>query len=152
MLRDLSVNQLIMETAGNDVFDLASLTANEFDVPATLVPERETELHGLLQFLREKLQLEKLPDVSGKIHRVEEKFNDVFQLVRPHLHQELRRYIVLRMLKKDLKDIVFGFGPLQDLLRTHHQRNYGGQERPDICRAERRDRKIGPSVHFRQSD
>ncbi len=117
-LRDLSVNQLIMETADDDVFDLAALTANEFDVPATLVPERETELHGLLQFLREKLQLEKLADVSGKIHRVEERFNDVFQLVRPHLHQELRRYIVLRMLKKDLKDIVFGFGPLQDLLRA----------------------------------
>jgi len=115
---DHLINQLIMETGEDQVFDLAVLTSNEFDVPATLVPERETELHGLLQFAREKLELDGLPDVSLKIHRVEEKFPDVFQHLRPHLHYELRKYIVLRMLKKDLKDIAFGFGPLQDLLRA----------------------------------
>jgi Flp pilus assembly CpaF family ATPase len=117
-LRDHAINQLIMETGDEEIFDLAVLTTNEFDVPATLVPERETELHSLLQFAREKLKLEGLPDISSKIHCVEEKFNDVFHLLRPHLHQELRKYIVLRTLKKDLKDIVFGFGPLQDLLRA----------------------------------
>ena len=42
----------------------------------------------------------------------------MFPLVRPHLHQELRRYLILRTLKKDLKDTVFGFGPLQDLIRA----------------------------------
>ncbi len=117
-MRDHLVNQLIMETDEDQVFDLAQLTSNEFDVPATLVPERETELHGLLQFLREKLRLEKLPDITSKIHCVEEQFDGVFHLVRPHLHGELRKYLILRMLKKDLKDIVFGFGPLQDLLRA----------------------------------
>lgn len=117
-LRDQAINQLIMETGDDEVFDLATLTSNEFDVPATLVPERETELHSLLQFTREKLELENEPDISSKIHRVEERFNDVFHHLRPHLHQELRKYIVLRTLKKDLKDIVFGFGPLQDLLRA----------------------------------
>jgi pilus assembly protein CpaF len=117
-LRDHAINQLIMETGDDEIFDLAALTTNEFDVPATLVPERETELHGLLQFIREKLDLDALPDVTSKINRVEERFNNVFNQVRPHLHQELRRYLILRMLKKDLKDIVFGFGPLQDLLRA----------------------------------
>jgi pilus assembly protein CpaF len=34
------------------------------------------------------------------------------------LHKELARYLILRSLKKDLKDTVFGFGPLQDLLRA----------------------------------
>ncbi|MBC8357023.1 MAG: Flp pilus assembly complex ATPase component TadA [Planctomycetes bacterium] len=117
-LRDHAINQLIMETGDEEIFDLAALTMNEFDVPATLVPERETELHSLLQFAREKLELEGLPDISSKIHCVEDKFNDVFHHLRPHLHHELRKYIVLRTLKKDLKDIVFGFGPLQDLLRA----------------------------------
>lgn len=117
-LRDHLINQLIMETGEDQVFDLAVLTSNEFDVPATLVPERETELHGLLQFARENLQLDALPDVSSKIRCVEDRFPDVFHLLRPHLHHELRRYILLRMLKKDLKDIAFGFGPLQDLLRA----------------------------------
>ena len=65
-LRDHLINQLIMETGEDQVFDLAVLTANEFDVPATLVPERETELHSLLQFAREKLQLDALPDVSSR--------------------------------------------------------------------------------------
>ena len=47
-LRDQLVNQLILETGEDDViFDLAVLTSNEFDIPATLVPERETELHIL---------------------------------------------------------------------------------------------------------
>ena len=38
--------------------------------------------------------------------------------MRPHIHHELRKYLILRTLKKDLKDTIFGFGPLQDLLRA----------------------------------
>jgi pilus assembly protein CpaF len=117
VLRDLLVNQIIMET-GQTYFDLAALTVNEFDIPATLVPEREAELHGLLTFLRERLVLSECRDTSQQVHRVESRFADVFHLVRPHLHQELRKYLILRTLKKDLKDIIFGFGPLQDLLRA----------------------------------
>ncbi len=117
-LRDHLVNQLIMETGGESPFDLTSLTHNEFDVPATLVPERETELLSLLGFIRDRLQLADEPDLSGRIQRLESRFVDAFHLVRPHLHQELRKYLLLRTLKKDLKDIVFGFGPLQDLLRA----------------------------------
>jgi len=117
-LRDLLVNQIIMETGHDDYFDLASITANEFDVPATLVPERETELHNLLQYIREKLRLDEISDVSDKIYFLEERFVEVAAAVRIHLHAELRKYILLRTLKKDLKDTVFGFGPLQDLLRA----------------------------------
>ncbi len=117
-LRDHLVNQIIMETGGDGIFDMAVLTSNEFDLPATLVPEREAELHGLLKFLRERLNLAQCRDVSQQVHRVESGFNDIFHLVRPHLHHELRKYMILRTLKKDLKDIIFGFGPLQDLLRA----------------------------------
>jgi len=118
-LRDHAINQLIMETGlDDDIFDLAALTSNEFDVPANLAPEREQELHSLLQYLREKLEIDKEPDVSSKINLVEENFHAVFGQLRVHIHKELRKYLILRMLKKDLKDIVFGFGPLQDLLRA----------------------------------
>ena len=86
-LRDHLVNQLIMETGGEEYFDLAALTTNEFDVPATLVPEREAELHGLLQFVRERLNLAECRDMSQQVTRVEGRFNDIFHLVRPHLHQ-----------------------------------------------------------------
>ena len=80
-LRDQLVNQLILEnSAEEEIFDLAVLTSNEFDVPATLVPERETELHSLLSFVREKLQLNQLPDVSSRIRQLENKFNETFHL------------------------------------------------------------------------
>jgi len=117
-LRDQLVNQLIMEIGAEEYFDLAALTSNEFDVPATLVPERESELHGLLKFCRDQLNLAECRDISQQVGRVEKNFNDIFHLVRPHLHEQLRKYAILRTLKKDLKDTVFGFGPLQDLLRA----------------------------------
>ncbi len=117
-LRDHLVNQLIMETGKEEYFDLATLTTNEFDVPATLVPEREVELHALLQFARERLNMQECRDVTEQVHRVETRFQDVFHLLRPHLHHELRKYLILRTLKKDLKDTIFGFGPLQDMLRA----------------------------------
>ena len=117
-LRDMLVNQLIMETKGEEVFDLAALTTNEFDVPATLVSERETELHAILHFVRERLGLEALQDTTARVRHLEDKFGEMFHLARPHLHAELRKYLILRAIKKDLKDTVFGFGPLQDLLRA----------------------------------
>jgi len=117
-LRDHLVQQVVMEIRADDWFDLAQLTSNEFDLPATLVPEREGELHNLIQVLRKKLNLTEQTDVSTRVRRIEEGFADAFAAVRPHLHGEFRRYLVLRMLKKDLKDIVFGFGPIQDLLRA----------------------------------
>jgi Flp pilus assembly CpaF family ATPase len=117
-LRDLLVNQLILETGHENLDALARLTHNEFDIPATLVPEREAELQNLLIFAREKLEIASQPDLSAMISRVEERFSKLIPLIRPHLHKELRRYVILRTLKKDLKDTVFGYGPLQDLLRA----------------------------------
>ena len=86
--------------------------------------------------------------MSQQVHRVESRFNDIFHLVRPHLHHELRKYLILRTLKKDLKDTIFGFGPLQDLLRapTVTEIMVVGQ-RPDLRRARRhhRDSRAGGS-------
>ena len=117
-LRDLLINQLILEGGGAGLDLLSRLTYNEFDLPATLVPEREAELQNLLIFARDRMKLEDLPDLSAKISQVERTFGDVFPFVRPHLHREMRKYVILRCLKKDLKDTVFGYGPLQDLLRA----------------------------------
>jgi len=116
VLRDLVTNQIILD-AGQDMEVISPLSSNEFDVPATLIPERETELKNLLKMLREDLQLDTTSDTSEKIRIVEEKAGSSFPKFRRFLHNELRKYIILRALKKDLKDTVFGFGPLQDLLR-----------------------------------
>lgn len=117
-LRDYLINQLILEGGSAILGTAGGLVKNEFDIPATLIAEREAELHELLRYTRERLDLDKETDLSGRIQKVENQFAAVFPLVRPHLHQELRRYLILRTLKKDLKDTVFGFGPLQDLIRA----------------------------------
>jgi len=118
-LKDLLINQLILESDRDELGGgIVNLTYNEFDIPATLVPERETELENLLHFARERLEMEDEPDLSARIRCVESRFEKVFPLLRPHLHDQLRRYLIMRSLKKDLKDTVFGFGPLQDLLRA----------------------------------
>lgn len=116
-MRQLLLHELIMEP-GDDALTSASITSNELDIPATLVPERETELTTLLAFAKKKLQLDDYPDTTSRVQCVEDRFSEVFPLIRPHLHGELRKYILLRTLKKALKDTIFGFGPLQDLLRA----------------------------------
>ncbi len=116
-LRDYIVQQLILEGDSGASASLSFLR-NEFDVPATLVAERESELVNLLRFARGKLGLDEVLDLSARITRVEKGFTEVFGQMRLHLHKELRRYLVLRTLKKDLKDTILGFGPLQDLLRA----------------------------------
>ncbi|MBC7354526.1 MAG: CpaF family protein, partial [Thermogutta sp.] len=107
-----------MESGSQSFYEMTGLSANEFDIPATLVPEREAELAGILNFIRERLRLSECRDTTEQVQRIEDHFSEAFQLVRPHLHSELRKYLILRTLKKDLKDTIFGFGPLQDLLRA----------------------------------
>jgi Flp pilus assembly CpaF family ATPase len=119
VLRDMLTNQIILEgSQDSKETKPAALTSNEFDVPATLIPERETELQNLMRMMKDKLQLETASDTSDKIRIVEDKTLTVFPQLKRFIHAEMRRYIILRALKKDLKDTVFGFGPLQDLLRV----------------------------------
>jgi pilus assembly protein CpaF len=47
---------------------------------------------------------------------VEAEWNAQLQRITPRLSPELRRYIVRRMLSKEIEDVVLGYGPLQDLL------------------------------------
>lgn len=117
-IRDLLVQHTIMDSGEQTFFDLASLTSTQFDVPATLVPERETEIQALLRFVRDRLGVARLRDTTEKVGQIEQRFHEVLPLLRPHLHRELRNYLVLRILKKDLKDTIFGYGPLEDLLRA----------------------------------
>jgi Flp pilus assembly CpaF family ATPase len=46
----------------------------------------------------------------------EEAFDDLFEQMLPTIGPDIRRYIVRRTVSKDIQDIMFGLGPLQDLL------------------------------------
>ena len=55
--------------------------------------------------------------VSDRIRAVHDGFDEVYELQRPYMDGELCRYVVRETLRRDLQDLVFGLGPLQDLLR-----------------------------------
>src|SRR5207249_2628552 len=60
-----------------------------------------------------------VPDLSEQIQRVEKKFwPDWEETLSKNLFDESKHYLSLRFLKKELQDIVFGYGPLEDLLRN----------------------------------
>jgi len=54
---------------------------------------------------------------EAKIAIVDARFWDLWDELSPSLIQTFAFYLALRNLKKQIKDILFGFGPLEDLLR-----------------------------------
>ncbi len=55
--------------------------------------------------------------LDQRIAMIDEKFEDVFESRWPAMNPELRSYLVTRAIRRDLSDLVFGLGPLEDLLR-----------------------------------
>ncbi|MEX2672995.1 MAG: ATPase, T2SS/T4P/T4SS family [Phycisphaeraceae bacterium] len=54
--------------------------------------------------------------VSEDLATAEDAFDDLFTQVRPTISLGLKLHIVHQVVSKDLRDIMLGFGPLQDLL------------------------------------
>jgi pilus assembly protein CpaF len=54
--------------------------------------------------------------VQEDLATAEEAFDDVFESTLQQVSPRLKQYIVRRVVSKDLKDIMLGYGPLQDLL------------------------------------
>ncbi len=54
--------------------------------------------------------------VNEDLTIAEEAFDDLFKQMLPSISTGLRQYIVRRTVAKDLQDVMFGLGPLQDLL------------------------------------
>ncbi len=51
---------------------------------------------------------------------IEADFDNQIQRISGRLTSELKRYVAIRMLSKEIEDVVFGYGPLQDLLEMPH--------------------------------
>ncbi|MEX2170656.1 MAG: ATPase, T2SS/T4P/T4SS family [Pirellulales bacterium] len=77
----------------------------------------ETELQSLVRQMAKRLELDEISDLSGKIGRAEERFWQDWEEIADDVYGEVARYAALRYVKKQIKDIVFGYGPLEDLLR-----------------------------------
>ncbi len=51
---------------------------------------------------------------------IEKDFDHQLDRIGVRINDELKRYVVTRMLSKEIEDVVFGYGPLQDLLEMPH--------------------------------
>jgi pilus assembly protein CpaF len=95
-----------------------------FEAPAdwsrvvTAVPDREQELAAISGSVAKSFDLVKHTDLSVRMDRVEQSFWPAWSERVARLLDNTLVYLALRQLKKQIKDIVFGYGPLEDLLRT----------------------------------
>jgi pilus assembly protein CpaF len=82
------------------------------------VPQREDELGRVTLMISAHLGVRDGDPLGESIGRVEREFWEAWGAVAAGLDERFKQYLALRHLKKELKDIVFGYGPLEDLLRT----------------------------------
>ncbi len=83
----------------------------------SIVPDFESELECAADSMEDTFALGTTSDVSEKVDIVERGFWGAWKERSANLHSDFVRYLGLRHLKKQIKDIVFGYGPLEDLLR-----------------------------------
>lgn len=127
--KDKSAAALVTHTAGHGLRDhmlarAATPQAQEtqgaerhWSEIQTIVPDREEELQSTAEYIEGLLEiLPGTPD-KKKIDAIDNGFWASWASVGDRLHAEFRQYLALRYMKKEVKNIVFGYGPLEDLLR-----------------------------------
>ena len=84
---------------------------------------------------------------------MEHKFWPAWDSIGDRIHEGFKSYLALRHLKKELKDIVFGYGPLEDLLRLPNVSEIMVVDKQHIY-IERSGvlAELRPPVHFRRRD
>jgi len=83
----------------------------------SLDPRREQAIAELVTSVVDKMPLIFDPtSVTEDLSIAEEAFEDQYEQLYTEIPVDLRRYIVRRMVSKDIQDIMLGLGPLQDLL------------------------------------
>lgn len=84
---------------------------------ASQIPAREVEVGGNVRSLLEATGARQEADFSRQMDVVQERFWEKWELQSRHLLPALVDYLVVRQLQKELKDMLYGLGPLEDLLK-----------------------------------
>ena len=79
----------------------------------------EQELNAIKKRIELNLNLGRNMSTEDRLQEIEQYFWDRWNeiLEEERLRQDTRNYLAVRHIKKTLKDILFGYGPLEDLLR-----------------------------------
>jgi Flp pilus assembly CpaF family ATPase len=92
-------------------------TARHWSEILTVVPDREEELDSTAKYMEGLLDISSGTPDKQRIDAIDSGFWSSWDAVGSRLHNEFREYLALRYMKKEIKNIVFGYGPLEDLLR-----------------------------------
>jgi Flp pilus assembly CpaF family ATPase len=114
-LRDRLLANLTSEPAARREHGL--FTDRHWSRMVTAVPERENEVDATAQYVEKIILPSKDCSLTERVDAVEHKFWPAWDSIGDRIHEGFKSYLGLRHLKKELKDIVFGYGPLEDLLR-----------------------------------
>lgn len=84
--------------------------------PITLLADRERELDATANFLSAMIGMTAKSTVPERLAVLERDFLTAWRGVQAKYHRDFKLYLATRSLKKQVKDLVFGYGPLEDLL------------------------------------
>ncbi len=110
-LRRLVQAEVVRQCEGRVQTDYKSADSRVLD------PAKEQQISQLVTNMVDSMPLLFDPtSVQEDLAVAEEAFEDLFEQELPMVPRDVQRYIVGRTISKDIQDIMFGLGPLQDLL------------------------------------
>ncbi len=84
----------------------------------TAILDREEELRRLLIQVGKQIPMPAASQLSAKIDAIETHFLSAWSKCVGSIHPDLLGYLAARFFKKELKDIIYGYGPIEDLLHS----------------------------------
>ena len=92
-------------------------TSQHWSQMASRIPARERELDATVQTLLEDSSTGNASDIGQQLDAVQNSFWSRWDCQAREMLSETKNYLAQRFLKKEIKDILCGLGPLEDLLR-----------------------------------
>ncbi len=81
-------------------------------------PELERKIQTLAGFFISRLELDEKVDVSFRMQTLEQGFWDTWKEFIPQLGRDVIRYLCLCQIRREIKDLMYGLGPLEELLEN----------------------------------
>lgn len=98
----------------------SSKNSKEWTKMLTSNPQFEMELSRLIEYIKQKLELDRFgKDLSKKIDEVETQYWTFWEeKCASKVEEKLKEYLALRYVRRQIKDLIYGLGPLEDLLES----------------------------------
>jgi Flp pilus assembly CpaF family ATPase len=110
---------LKMELMDRITFQDSSRRASASPAAEDWSSEHDQEAERIKASLAAELKLSSDPaDIKENVQKIERQFDEAIQHHWLGMSAGLKRYLLKRRIRKDIHDIIFGLGPLQDLLNS----------------------------------